>query len=88
MIGWTERHSLMAQCEGWDIFEADGSMQNRDGRSPYQIQRIDENPILSCDQEAWELVRRGRGEHHILALMLMQRHSPGEYELMWTAAAA
>lgn len=88
MINWSERHSMMAQLEGWDIFQADGSMQNQDGRSPYQIQRIDENPILASDQEAWEIVRRGKGEHHSLALLLMQHHSPGEWDLMWTAAAA
>jgi hypothetical protein len=68
--------------EGWDVFEASGSSQNDSGDRPFQLQRLDEEAILSDDVEAWKLVWRKAGEGsapHAKALDFLNQHSPAEY---------
>lgn len=79
---WTHDDAAKAQAEGWDIFEASGSIQNKDGDRPFQLQSIDEMDVLADDMEAWLLVRgramAGNGLHQ-RALAFLNAQSPGEY---------
>lgn len=82
---WSFDQQENAQAEGWDIFEASGSMQNEDGRSPFQLQKIDESGILESDQDAWRLVFKRAEEGsalHVAAVEFLRTQSPGEYELI------
>lgn len=74
---WQRKHGEAAAREGWSMFDADGSDNGR-----WQLCRIDDAeewslsqgypvPQLSCDGDAWIIVRRGVGEHHRSALELL-----------------
>ena len=72
-----------AMAEGWAIFDADGSVQNKDGRSPFQLQRIDEMEKFDGDIEAWRYVidRAKEGSLlHLGALRFLAAESPGEID--------
>lgn len=68
--------------EGWDVFEASGSIQNDNGNRPFQLQRLDEEAILPDDLAAWHLVWRRAAEGseaHQKALDFLMDHSIAEY---------
>lgn len=91
MTEWTTADQNAADAEGWNIFEAEGSVQNKDGRSPYQIQRIDfpedeeGNQIpapFGDDRDAWEHIwseAAAGSELHQRAIQFVETNSPGEY---------
>lgn len=91
MTEWATPDQNAANAEGWNLFEAEGSVQNKDGRSPYQLQRIDfpedddGNQIpapFEDDHEAWEHVwsaAAAGSELHKRAIQFLNANSPGEY---------
>lgn len=79
---FTDEELELFHSEGWDIFEASGSIQNENGDRDFQLQRLDEEAILADDVEAWRLVwkRAGEGsEPHQKALDFLMDHSMAEY---------
>jgi|JI10StandDraft_1071094.scaffolds.fasta_scaffold519749_3 hypothetical protein len=82
MGNWSHEDAANAQAEGWDIFEASGSMANEHGDRPFQLQSIDEMDALADDMAAWLLVRAraqaGDGRHQ-RALEFLKTRSPAEY---------
>lgn len=83
MVEWTAANFIQASAEGWSIFEASGSLQNRDGRSPYQLQRNDEAAIFPDDQMVWHWVisqAEQGSEFHLAALQYLSQESPGEID--------
>lgn len=80
---FTDAESALFQAEGWEIFEASGSVQNDNGDRPFQLQRLDEEAILPDDVTAWAIVLRrahGGSEPHQKALNFLREHSPAEFE--------
>lgn len=76
---FTQEERTLFHSEGWDIFEASGSIQNEKGDRDFQLQRLDEEAILSDDVEAWNLVWSSDQPHHKKALDFLNEHSPAEY---------
>lgn len=87
---WYKRYGSDAQNEGWSLFGAEGSSQNEDGRSPIQLQYVQDGPndgppILNDDFDAMGLVvgmaLAGSFPHHD-AIRVLREHSPGEIEVI------
>ncbi len=75
-------HSSIAQLEGWDIFDAYGSVNGR-----WQIQRCDEMEVFASDQEAWAHVWQKSEEGsvvHRLAINAIMIENPSEYVAIMT----
>lgn len=86
---WTIYHVIMAAAQGWCISET----QCR-GAAPLEIQRLDDAdtvgilygvtiPQLRDDRDAAEALRKAyisREDHAILAVSIIRRQSPKEYE--------
>lgn len=53
---WTPTDPDLADAEGWNVFLAEGSIQNKDGDRPYQLQRVDERAVFDGDAAAWKHV--------------------------------
>lgn len=68
---WTPEYAAKANEEGWDLFDASGEAQ---------IQRQDDQGLLSEDAEAWRIVMTGNEDHHIIARTIVYRDSPQEWE--------
>lgn len=51
MVKWTEKHSIEARKQGWDLFSIDGNP------SRLQIQKDDESGIFKTDSEAIDFVK-------------------------------
>lgn len=76
---FTPEERVLFHSEGWDIFLADGSIQNENGDREFQLQRLDEEAILPDDEAAWRLVWGSEKPHHQKALAFLKEHSPAEY---------
>lgn len=75
--------SDLAQAEGWDIFEASGSIANVNGDREFQLQRIDETQVFPGDEEAWHHVytqAHAGSALHRRALIFLRERSPAEFE--------
>jgi len=80
---WTNRMSRLASQEGWDIFEASGSCQNKNGDRPLQLQRMDEMARFEDDADAWRFVHKQAqlgSRLHQTALEYLKQESLPEYE--------
>jgi len=86
-MSWSsKRHSELAFKEGWEIFEASGSMCNRQGNWPYQVMKLDEEAILESDQDAWKLIITGAIDgkaHHLAALKFLRAEAKPELDLLY-----
>lgn len=81
-----ELFDALAQNEGWAVFNADGSQQNRLGNCPLQIQRLDELELLESDLAAHRCVVEGAkdGKEHCLhALKCLRNESQPELALIY-----
>lgn len=76
---FTDEEINANHTEGWDIFEAEGSIQNENGDRPFQLQRLDEADILVDDMAAWTLVWNGTEDRHRKVIEFLKQHSPAEY---------
>ena len=72
---WSKQDSIEATKEGWDLYDSTGSV---DG--DLQIQRNDEQNLLSEDSDAWKIVKGGSESHHIKAMELLKVNNPKEYK--------
>lgn len=79
MNPFTPDEISLFHAEGWDIFEASGSIQNESGDREFQLQRLDEDAILADDVAAWKLVWDSDQPHHRKALDFLKENSPAEY---------
>lgn len=87
---WHELHGTYAQAEGWSLCGAEGSSQNEDGRSPIQLQFLQDGPddgptILDDDYEAMALVvamALAESLPHLDAIRVLREHSPGEIDVI------
>lgn len=70
---WSVAYSERACAEGWAIFDAGGESQ---------IQRLDEEGILSTDDQAWKIVMSGNEDHHVVARTIIFRDAPAEWDRM------
>ncbi|TGT64053.1 MULTISPECIES: hypothetical protein [unclassified Mesorhizobium] len=86
MTEWLPEHQSDAQAEGWDIFEASGSISNENGDREFQLQALDDSDIFTGetrDVDAWRHVHakaQTGSPLHQQALAFLREHSPGEYE--------
>ncbi|TIW53840.1 MAG: hypothetical protein E5V54_24060 [Mesorhizobium sp.] len=86
MVEWLPEHQSDAQAEGWDIFEASGSISNENGDREFQLQALDDSDIFTGetrDIDAWRHVYTqafAGSALHQHALNFLREHSPGEYE--------
>ena len=87
---WHAAYGKQAESEGWSLCSAEGSSQNEDGRSPIQLQFLqdgpdDGEPILEDDSDAMGLVivmaLAGSLPHHD-AIRVLREHSPGEIDVI------
>lgn len=69
-LPWTADHNAAAEREGWALFDADGELQ---------VQRLDEEGILASDDEAFDLVMKGREPHHFAIRGHIYDKSPAEW---------
>jgi len=74
IYNWTKKDSDLAELEGWNLFQCEGS---RDGI--LQLQAIDEMENILDDIEAWKLVANGNKPHHLNAIGELKKHNPQEY---------
>nr|WP_294850010.1 hypothetical protein [uncultured Sphingomonas sp.] len=84
-ISLTAADQDLHRVEGWGIFFADGSSQNDDGHSPYQLQRWDEAQQFDGDDDAWRHVHRaalGGSALHKRAILFLAAESIGEVEMI------
>lgn len=70
---WTAEHSAAAQAEGWDVFECIGSSHGQ-----WQIQKVDADNKLDCDDAAWRIVATRAKPHHVAAVAFIKAHNPQE----------
>ncbi|RWM32607.1 MAG: hypothetical protein EOR77_21495 [Mesorhizobium sp.] len=86
MTEWN--HQCAAQAEGWDIFEASGSEQNKDGDRPFQLQAVDDSDIFTGyerDGLAWGHVYTQAHAGSLLhqqALNFLREHSYPEFAVI------
>tara|TARA_R110001599_G_C12140054_1_gene650527 strand:+ start:169 stop:417 length:249 start_codon:yes stop_codon:yes gene_type:complete len=76
-IEWTKLDSEQANREGWNVYNAIGS-DNGD----WQVQRNDDQNMLSDDGEAWLIIANGNKPHHKKALAFMKANNKTEYNLI------
>lgn len=70
---WNPTLANAAKSEGWDLFNTGNEWSGE-----LQIQRNDEDYLLSDDQAAWLLVSNGSEDHHIMARTILAVKSPFE----------
>ncbi|MBN9548496.1 MAG: hypothetical protein J0H31_06330 [Alphaproteobacteria bacterium] len=93
MTEWLADEIEAAQAEGWDIFEAEGSISNENGDRPFQLQALDDSDIFTGhnrDVDAWRHVytkAQAGSPLHQQALDFLREHSPAEYEAIVKEAA-
>ncbi|RUU78224.1 hypothetical protein [Mesorhizobium sp. M7A.F.Ca.MR.362.00.0.0] len=86
MTEWLPECQTDAQREGWDIFEASGSMLNENGDRPFQLQALDESDKFVGDErdsKAWDHVYNLAHVGSLLhqqALNFLKEHSLPEFE--------
>jgi len=82
---WPPAYGQLATEEGWGIFEAEGSVLNKNGNRPYQLQKVDEARKFEDDSEAWDHVyhtARAGSALHRKALDFLREHSHPEFEVI------
>lgn len=81
---WTPHHQRIANREGWDIFEcigsSDGDWQICRIDSPDDFDQCDRSEPIESDQAAWALVAQGDNPTRSLALSIISKLNPPEYE--------
>ncbi|TPL66588.1 hypothetical protein [Mesorhizobium sp. B2-4-1] len=86
MTEWPPEHQFDAQAEGWDIFEASGSILNENGDHPFQLQACDESDAFTGDMrdmKAWNHVytkAHAGSRLHQQALNFLKEQSEPEFE--------
>lgn len=86
MTQWNPDHQFDAQAEGWDIFEASGSISNENGDREFQLQALDDSDVFTGetrDVDAWRHVytqAQAGSPLHQQALAFLREHSPAEHE--------
>ena len=73
-LKWTKDDSKLATLEGWDLYESTGSL---DGN--IQVQRNDDQAILTDDIQAWTIVNKGTRPHHLKAKSILKKENAKEY---------
>lgn len=79
---WNSSDAAAASESGWNIFASPPRTLPGDVDPPFVLWRDDSHPILKCDQEADDLVRRLVEQGDRLALRarrFLQEHSHTEY---------
>jgi hypothetical protein len=85
MDDWTPEMSRAASLEGWDLFESHGSIYG----SP-QVQSFDGEdsvgfyPRLGSDARAFEILRNGHEDHHVIARAILAFKNPNELHAIMT----
>ena len=73
-LEWTKEDSELSTKEGWDLYNSEGSV---DG--DLQVQRNDEQGLLSEDLDAWRIVKTQKLQHHKKAMALLKMRNIDEY---------
>jgi hypothetical protein len=73
-LTWTKKDSQLATKEGWNLYYSKGSLGG-----DRQVQRNDEQDLLSEDSDAWVIIKTQELPHHKKALEILKEDNIKEY---------